>query len=589
MATTTTTIQQLGLVPAPRGEAFPPATQSTLTNNTPGVSSCCHRAPGSNLHSTVPRGEVFPPATQELESPTQLHTTAPRGEVFPPATQEHESPTQLHTTAPRGEVFPPTNLPPASRRHIADGNPGQQRFFSIDLRGGSVSKGERGIAGTLWDPATTYGGGAPPPLLRRRLPRQGTRGGGVHLTSFFSRRGARRARKVGIIPLGSDRPGARSGQRIGVGSANVRSLKGDKFKIACHEFSRRRMFICGISEHWKTGSGVIKDEATGVYFIYTGHPKQDNSPSGKHGVGFLLSSAAHTLWQQQGAVERRVSPRVASISIALTDPHGVSVPFFFLHGYAPQQTCSDEEAAFFWGDMQKTMDSATGGATTILTMDINASIGIRRSHEDTPVCGVHGLERVSPAGERLKDWLSQNGLYAISTHFGPPAGGHGFGTWKHPRSRQMYQNDHIFVSRGSLKSVKGCRNFSPIVVSGHLSVKAVFRVAANLRRRRERSLDMAVRSLDYDVLRPFTPSFNPVIAAQFRESFRRIFHEPSSLPTCERGENAILLACVETPHRRKKKSADWYQVNRAKLDPLRDRMHAIYDETIHAAAQKAEG
>ena len=50
-------------------------------------------------------------------------------------------------------------------------------------------------------------------------------------------------------------------------------------------------------------------------------------------------------------------------------------------------------------------------------MDINASIGMQRPHDDVPVCGVHGLERVSPVGERLKDWLSQNGLCAISTHF----------------------------------------------------------------------------------------------------------------------------------------------------------------------------
>jgi hypothetical protein len=80
-------------------------------------------------------------------------------------------------------------------------------------------------------------------------------------------------------------------------------------------------------------------------------------------------------------------------------------------------------------------------------MDINASIGMQRPHDDVPARGVHGLERVSPAGERLKDWLSQNGLHAISTHFCPSAGGHGFGTWKHPRNHNLCQNDHI-LSRG---------------------------------------------------------------------------------------------------------------------------------------------
>jgi hypothetical protein len=116
------------------------------------------------------------------------------------------------------------------------------------------------------------------------------------------------------------------------------------------------------------------------------------------------------------------------------------VQFFFQHGYAPQQNCTEEEAIVFWGEMQSTIDSAGEGATKVLTMDINSSVGVQRSHEDVPVCGPHGLERVSPAGERLKDWLSQNGLCTISTHFRPPAGGHGFGTWKHPRSRNLCQN-----------------------------------------------------------------------------------------------------------------------------------------------------
>jgi hypothetical protein len=105
-------------------------------------------------------------------------------------------------------------------------------------------------------------------------------------------------------------------------------------------------------------------------------------------------------------------------------------------------------------------------------------------------------------------------------------------------------------------------------------VKAVFRVAAKLRQKGGDALEAAVRAKDYDVLRPFTPSFNPVIAVQFRESFRTFFHAGSDLPACERGGNAILLACVAALSRRQKKSADWCQARRARLDPLRDRTHS---------------
>jgi hypothetical protein len=78
----------------------------------------------------------------------------------------------------------------------------------------------------------------------------------------------------------------------------VRSLKGDKLTLAQHEFVRRDLFICGVSGRWTTGAGTLEDEATGVFFARSGHSAEENSTSGKHGVGFLLSSVAHGPWQQ---------------------------------------------------------------------------------------------------------------------------------------------------------------------------------------------------------------------------------------------------------------------------------------------------
>ena len=60
----------------------------------------------------------------------------------------------------------------------------------------------------------------------------------------------------------------------------MRSLKGDKWKLACHEFASRNFFICGTSEHWMSGSGILVDEESGVRFIYIGHDETENSKSG---------------------------------------------------------------------------------------------------------------------------------------------------------------------------------------------------------------------------------------------------------------------------------------------------------------------
>jgi hypothetical protein len=90
----------------------------------------------------------------------------------------------------------------------------------------------------------------------------------------------------GGLPMGVDRPGVRSKQCIGVGSANVRSLKGDNFKLACNGFVRRRFFICGVSEHWKSGCGITKDGATGFLLYILATPRRRTPPAGSAGWAF---------------------------------------------------------------------------------------------------------------------------------------------------------------------------------------------------------------------------------------------------------------------------------------------------------------
>ena len=146
------------------------------------------------------------------------------------------------------------------------------------------------------------------------------------------------------------------------------------------------------------------DDQTGVRFIYVGHSEDKNSKSGKHGVGFLMSWKACGLWKAQGPHVNRVSARVLSASITLVDKHKKEVPFFFLQGRAAvQQNCSEEERNVFWLEMQASLDRSPKGATKVLTMDINASIGTRQPHEDSSACGFFGLQRANLAGERMKD------------------------------------------------------------------------------------------------------------------------------------------------------------------------------------------
>jgi hypothetical protein len=65
--------------------------------------------------------------------------------------------------------------------------------------------------------------------------------------------------------------------------------------------------------------------------------------------------------------------------------------------------------------------------------------------------------------------------------------------------------------------VKSCRNYSPLVLSDHLLAKTVFRVAAKLQKKPGTEADLP-RRLNFDVLRPFCPSFNPVVGGLCREA-----------------------------------------------------------------------
>ena len=132
--------------------------------------------------------------------------------------------------------------------------------------------------------------------------------------------------------------GWRNDSRVSVGSFDVRSLKGDKWKLACHEFASRNFFICGISERWMSGSGILVDDESGVRFIYVCHEESDNSKSGKHGVGFMLSWKARGPWRDQGARVNRVSPRTTSLVTELADPRGTKVPFFFCKAMRSNRT-----------------------------------------------------------------------------------------------------------------------------------------------------------------------------------------------------------------------------------------------------------
>ena len=121
----------------------------------------------------------------------------------------------------------------------------------------------------------------------------------------------------------------------------------------------------------------------------------------------------------------------------------------------------------------------------------------------------HGEPHVNEAGRELKSWLAERNLCAVSTHFKNRRGrGEGRGTWRHPRSKKLYQNDHVFVVRGVLPRVNNCRRQEPLCRSDHLAVKATTRACVKLAQKAPPSDPEAIKARNHLVSRPFTPRFD---------------------------------------------------------------------------------
>ena len=158
------------------------------------------------------------------------------------------------------------------------------------------------------------------------------------------------------------------------------------------------------------------------------------------------------------------------------------------HAYAPQQSACADDKAQFYSELDIAMTNSSGADLIVMTMDTNCAIGSLKKdatpqEELASTCGKYGEIHVNCAGRVLNNWLASHtsSMYAASTHFRhSQRRTEGYGTWRHPRSLKLYQNDHVFIQRSMLNRIIHCRSQAPLCQSDHLSVKATIRVQIKL-------------------------------------------------------------------------------------------------------------
>ena len=150
---------------------------------------------------------------------------------------------------------------------------------------------------------------------------------------------------------------------------------------------------------------------------------------------------------------------------------------------AVQQDAGEALRGACYADLDKGLDAREKGGIVILSTDCNCSIGVRDGDERDQVRGRHGEPHRNAAGDFFHMWAGQRKLRAASTHFARTKPRHGCGTWRHPRTKKHYQNDHICVQDGHFSRVIKCKCATPLCHTDHLSVKLTLRVQNKLGKR----------------------------------------------------------------------------------------------------------
>ena len=261
---------------------------------------------------------------------------------------------------------------------------------------------------------------------------------------------------------------------------NVRGLKSeDKVEEIIQHMRAHNILVYCALETWR--SGDLTSENKGFLIFEHGPPTQVGRGSG--GVAFFLHPLARQAWIAAGSKPPSLfglvdgCARVMALRLLFTDPRGRPLPVFLVAAYAPVSTCSLETKDEFLDVLTTCLSNRRSDEVLLLGADMNASLGVRRSHHDT-VLGPHGVPHVNEAGRDLHQFLGTRALCSIASFFMKRH----YATWFHPQSRRGHQIDHWIVHRGDLVRVKNAGRVGCIGVnSDHLPLLLELRIARSLR------------------------------------------------------------------------------------------------------------
>jgi hypothetical protein len=178
---------------------------------------------------------------------------------------------------------------------------------------------------------------------------------------------------------------------------------------------------------------------------------------------------------------------VLATRLRVADPRGAEVTIFLVSAYAPVSCAPQDEREQYAEDLQRCISTCGRDDILVISMDANASPGVRSRHDDAhvpgrdQVRGPYGMPHENGAGKELCTLLGLNELCLPATYFKKKH----YATWRSPCSKKWHQLDHFAVAQRDLKRVADAGRVGlPGKESDHFAVSLRLRVRARLKKRR---------------------------------------------------------------------------------------------------------
>lgn len=338
-------------------------------------------------------------------------------------------------------------------------------------------------------------------------------------------------------------------------SQNVRGVKTDtRIVELCRVMKRRNAIAACLQETWRKGQEVLEFDQ---YYLISSGQKETTCRRGSQGVAICLSPDGVDAWNAAGLeTHSDLGPRVVAIRLLLKDIHKKDVGVFMISAYAPVGNAPEHTWNEFLINLTTCLSRKRNDDILVIGCDCNSSMGVNCSKESSPL-GNFGIPYVNDSGKRMLSYLAIQELKVVTTCFKKKK----YGTWMHPRSKNLHQIDHMFVNQEMFVRCIDAGITPPLLDSDHNATFVTLRLMRRLKKKNDNR--QRLLALDHSQL------LDPDVKRNFLEKIKNYFDTNTDCKYSELSKSMSKAAFDVLP-RREKAQPDWFKSDEKNLNAIID-------------------